>query len=400
MNKKNFIAILVLIFSFCLILSVSAQVNLANLILLKGKVLYKLPDQKQYERVTGKAISLPEKSTIQVMEESSAKVIFPDGSTMFIGENTILKLTTQQSAEKEQKIGIKLIGKIYMNVKKAFKKNEYKIETPTALATIRGTKANILVEKNLFTKIAVIEGNVDTVATYLTKGTVQKVMPDYLVLETQEGSKKVNILPDTIIATRIKKDEIKPVTKQNYPPATQISSAGLPLISLKDSDYGIKMSDNLVIYGQYVSASEVNAGTILFGGKDLSNNTFTAKDLYTFVETPPVQVIPSQPVVTVTTGMGTSVGPAAPPQAPAPAPIFVPTTGAEGATGTPEAGGSQTSAATSTSEPQTTDTQTATGDSSTTTSPTTGGTTGPAAPGATPPVYNPSPTGNWQIIIQ
>lgn len=381
MRRKIFLSVLVLLFFTSMYAISSAQnLNLTKLILQKGTVLYKLPEGKDFQRVTGGAIFLPEGSVIQTMEDSSAKVTFPDESSMLMGENTILKIITQKTDDKEENFALKLIGRIYINVTKAIKKKEYQIETPTALATIRGTKANIIVEKNLFTKIAVIEGTVDTSATYLTKGMAQQLFAKYLIMETKEGLQKINIGPDTIIATRLPKKEINPVAKFSL-------NAGLPLnnqfISLNDNkkiDYKINVKDNLAVYGKLISKEEINASIILFAGKDLSENTFTPQDFYTFVETPFVEIIPTQPIVTVTTGCGTTIGPAAPPQPPAPAPIFVPTPGAEAPTGgTPPGPAPGTGGGTT---------------------PTSGGTTAPVTPGNPPPIYNPSSTGNWQIIIQ
>jgi hypothetical protein len=99
--------------------------------------------------------------TIRTYVESSADIEFETGTMLKIGENSVVtleKLVKDNSAQ-ATKSNVKVAtGKIWANVKKLTNtKSEFEFETPTAVASIRGTKLGIEVDKG-GTQLDVYEG--------------------------------------------------------------------------------------------------------------------------------------------------------------------------------------------------------------------------------------------------
>ncbi|MBD3320724.1 MAG: hypothetical protein GF350_06490, partial [Chitinivibrionales bacterium] len=98
---------------------------------------------------------------IRTYVESRAELQFESGTIVKVGENSVITLSRAMVNQKAQSSNSSVkvaTGKIWANVKKLTnQKSEFEFETPTAVASIRGTKLGINVGKGA-TSIDVYEG--------------------------------------------------------------------------------------------------------------------------------------------------------------------------------------------------------------------------------------------------
>jgi hypothetical protein len=96
---------------------------------------------------------------------AAAHIRFPDETVIKIGPNAHFKVlyNTYIRTEGARRRGFSLgIGRIWTRVSKFLSgSSEFKIETPTAQAAVRGTRFSVLVYKNGATYLSVYEGKVD-----------------------------------------------------------------------------------------------------------------------------------------------------------------------------------------------------------------------------------------------
>lgn len=199
--KKNLLLLVLLMFVL-MTASVFAESSSGRLELIKGTVIYQLPGQTKWNPLTQKSADLFVGAIIQTKENSQALLSFEDGCKILIGEMTLFKVQSKEEKDKKTLFTIKLFGKTFVEVKKSGAQNNFKIQTPTALATIRGSKMLVTVGDNLITKVTSAEGTIDVASTYLYKGTVLYVEDNLITLETAEGIKKISISSETIIPER------------------------------------------------------------------------------------------------------------------------------------------------------------------------------------------------------
>jgi len=98
---------------------------------------------------------------IRTYLESTAEITFESGTVVKVGENTVLtisRLMNNQEAGVEKSTIKVASGKVWGNVKKlAGSRSEFDFETPTAVASIRGTRLGVFVEHER-TQVDVYEG--------------------------------------------------------------------------------------------------------------------------------------------------------------------------------------------------------------------------------------------------
>ncbi|MGD9202296.1 MAG: FecR family protein, partial [Chitinispirillia bacterium] len=107
-------------------------------------------------------ISLKESDAIRTFVESEVNIVTTEGSNLVIGENSTLELSDfSVNRGGITKTGVKILnGNVMANVKKLVnKKSKFEFETPTAVASIRGTRVGFDVLKSK-TSIKVYEGKV------------------------------------------------------------------------------------------------------------------------------------------------------------------------------------------------------------------------------------------------
>lgn len=135
-----------------------------------GKVFYK-EASSDYKEVSSDELEVQNQSFIKT-EDGEAHVIFPDNSMMSLAKNTEVQLSFDASG-----INInQLVGNTWHRVKKLGSNSSYSVETPTALATVRGTKFSVEVGSNEEANIYVIESIVEVGQYDLEEG--KKLLKD------------------------------------------------------------------------------------------------------------------------------------------------------------------------------------------------------------------------------
>lgn len=206
--KKNLL-LLVLLMLVLMTASVFAESSSGRLELIKGTVIYQLPGQTKWNPLTQRSADLVVGAIIQTKENSQAILSFEDGCKILIGEMTLFKVQSKEEKDKKTLFTIRLFGKTFVEVKKFGAQNNFKIQTPTALATIRGSKMLVSVGDNLLTRVTAAEGTIEVTSTYLAKGRVLYMDGNIITLETEQGLKKILIDDNTIIAERNGSSQIK-----------------------------------------------------------------------------------------------------------------------------------------------------------------------------------------------
>ena len=108
-------------------------------------------------------MALRESDRVATMAESEVRLETPDGSTVRLKENTVLELATLKAKGGVTNTNLKLIdGNLVTNVKKITgSKSTFQLETPTALAAVRGTSVEVESRKNQGTAIKTFDGKIE-----------------------------------------------------------------------------------------------------------------------------------------------------------------------------------------------------------------------------------------------
>ncbi|MBN1601114.1 MAG: FecR domain-containing protein [Chitinispirillaceae bacterium] len=161
MRTNEFFTIVIFVFVFmCSISEAQSTDQGAKITQLVGKV-----EIRSHEKATWKnaRAGMPVRQSwdIRTYLESSAEITFETGTVLRTGENTVVSLSQLSKNEKAgttQTTVKMLTGQMWANVKKISNSNSrMDFETPTAVASIRGTRIGIEVKKDR-TRIDVFEG--------------------------------------------------------------------------------------------------------------------------------------------------------------------------------------------------------------------------------------------------
>ncbi len=146
--KKFFILIITLVVGYYIALAEEVVVSMFS-----GNVLvWKNNQWVQVEKGTG----LNEKDEIKTLEKSKVVLLFSNGSTITLAENTQIKIESLLS----EKLSVYLKnGKAHTKVKPLQKAQVFELKTPVSVASVRGTEF-IISYVNNNSEIIVIEGNV------------------------------------------------------------------------------------------------------------------------------------------------------------------------------------------------------------------------------------------------
>ena len=204
--------IVVMIFSFLPQALAVEEVSLpsgqqATVLKVRGTTEVKVPPDEKWTTIrTSKVV--PAGGVIKTSKDSGAKIKLSDGSSMRIYENTTITITKiDQTPEKKVALFKLLLGKIRANVPKLTgKDSRFEIETPTAVASVRGTDFEVEVyeEKGKPQKAAVVPaivgGAVVAEGEKKKEGAVAPVV-------TEEGKKEGAVAP--VVVTRVKTNKGK-----------------------------------------------------------------------------------------------------------------------------------------------------------------------------------------------
>lgn len=138
--------------------------------LLKPTALYRPANKKKTEAHLHDVVLSQDE--VLTGKKAEAHVRFPDETVIKIGANSRFKVlyNTYIRAEGARKRGFSLeFGRIWTRVSKFLNSNsEFKVETPTAQAAVRGTRFSVKVAQNGATYVSVYEGQVDVLVKSLS----------------------------------------------------------------------------------------------------------------------------------------------------------------------------------------------------------------------------------------
>lgn len=105
--------------------------------------------------------SLRSGEKVKTMDESRGEVAFADGSIIRVDANSNLDIIELNKSKAGQTAQAKVwSGKVWASVNKASKKTKFELESPTAVAAVRGTVFRMSVADDMTTKVAVYSGEV------------------------------------------------------------------------------------------------------------------------------------------------------------------------------------------------------------------------------------------------
>lgn len=165
--KKNIVLMLTVGIICLSILSVSAKELFATLDSLSGKAEIQRAGQQKWVLVD-KYTKLYNNDIIRVLEKSTARIKWQNGSTIYVNSNSqiLINLHSDTINNKLSNYATVFFGAIYFIVKKSLpkaisKSYDTKVYTPTAVIAIRGTSFMVTVKKeNGDTRIGVLNGTV------------------------------------------------------------------------------------------------------------------------------------------------------------------------------------------------------------------------------------------------
>ena len=138
--------------------------------LLRPTSLYRPATKKQRDAELHETVLSEDE--ILTGKQAAAHIRFPDETVIKIGANAHFKVlyNTYIRAEGARRRGFSLgVGRIWTRVSKFLSgSSEFKIETPTAQAAVRGTRFSVSVSKSGATYLSVYEGKVDVLVKHLS----------------------------------------------------------------------------------------------------------------------------------------------------------------------------------------------------------------------------------------
>jgi|GEM_PF-740789 len=171
-NIYKFFCVLILVF----ILAVSTievsksavEGSLGVVAGIKGKLTVKRAEEAMRQEAFLR-MQLYEGDIVETARNSKGCIVFKDGTHMKLNELTSVTLvksqkTSKMSAKKLPSLIKVLVGEIWMQIKK--QKGKAEIETPVAVAAIRGTELDVKVEEAGRTIFTVVDGEVELKNNY------------------------------------------------------------------------------------------------------------------------------------------------------------------------------------------------------------------------------------------
>jgi hypothetical protein len=126
-----------------------------------GDVKTQRPQKNDWKKVTfDQPLAAGEK--VKSTEDARAEIAFSDGSIIRVDANTQLAI---EDLKKSPSTGLTASGKVWSgkvwaNVNKVSKKSKFELESPTAVAAVRGTIYRMSVMSDSSTKVTVYQGEV------------------------------------------------------------------------------------------------------------------------------------------------------------------------------------------------------------------------------------------------
>lgn len=151
---KYIILVTILLFSTCIVL---ADSPLGLTLRMSGDITLTRQDD---ENPLTEGESLYNEDSLRSFDDSFAFIKFiDDGATLRLFENTILTLNTEVEADRLNKSNYLQIGNVFTSVRAD--KGDLEIETPTTVASVKGTEGFVTVYDDGKTTVIVLKGSIE-----------------------------------------------------------------------------------------------------------------------------------------------------------------------------------------------------------------------------------------------
>lgn len=214
-KKKTYLLIIPVIVILCIIgliwFSQTSEAVTAQLIIDSGTVQVKHADGSWTNAQSG--ILLAASDSIKTGSNTSASVIFFESSIIRLDSDT--EITIQQIIEQDEEISIKIqqdAGRTWNAISKISGIDDYEVQTPTSVASVRGTGFVVIVEPNGTTYYGVSHGilNVSKVSNGLIQGSVDVSGNESVIVYVDITNKSLVIQPfemDEWVLENLQEDE-------------------------------------------------------------------------------------------------------------------------------------------------------------------------------------------------
>jgi len=268
MFKKLFIFLLILMI---LIVPIFAQTTkrVARITYLKGNVYVKKAESELWLPAKLK-MELSSGDKIWVQQNSQAILEFSDRSTLKLASNTqldILKLDRDKDTQKDVSIFKLLLGKVWATVEKILSAGErVEIQTPTAVAGVRGTEWIQQVSEDGTTVVKTLKG----VVSFSAKDVTVEVKEGFQSIAKPENPPEK---PTPITETEKFDEEEEPKEEKPEeenkeekptPPPQKGSSESTRLAINNNLDYGLYKKNDLML-AKFSFSPELSFGVLKLG---------------------------------------------------------------------------------------------------------------------------------------
>ena len=149
-----------------------------------GKVWLSQPGHK--ERTTLSGAKIAEGTTVRTGKEARAEIILDDGSILRLRPNTSMKLSSSKRTQKKKTSLVLFFGRLWNKVIRG-RNTDFRVNTPNAVAGVRGTEFETAVADDGSLRVRVSEGQVDVGDT----GRQAPVKADQEIEANEQGVGKV-----------------------------------------------------------------------------------------------------------------------------------------------------------------------------------------------------------------
>lgn len=158
--RRPGIVLLVLLVSFAGMALTQEKEHVANIIRINGTLEFRGDSGQEWEEVVKVPGALYDGNQLRTGTGDKAIIMYLSGTRVLINENTVIEIqgSAERGAEKKTNL---ILGEIYNRVRTG---DKYQVETPSSVASVRGTEFN-----------AQTDGNTDT---YLGMSGLVEVMND------------------------------------------------------------------------------------------------------------------------------------------------------------------------------------------------------------------------------
>ena len=165
---------------------------------------------------------------VRTMEQSRGEVAFADGSIIRIDASSNLDIVELKKDKGGQAAQAKVwSGKVWASVNKMSKKTKFELESPTAVAAVRGTVFRMTVSDDKTTKVAVYSGEVKVESS-----------PDFMQNQTKKQGGKAGEIEGPA--------QIKGPSEVSFEQWVQIVKTHMEITINPDGTYGIVKFDPIL----------------------------------------------------------------------------------------------------------------------------------------------------------